>query len=342
MSVLACAFGVREPALSAELAAFLREAKPWALILFREACQSPQQVRTLTASLREACGHDAIVWIDQEGGRVARLKAPRWPVWPAAMGYADLYARDALLGLEAAGLGHRLIAHELRAIGVNGSFAPVLDVPVDGSDPIVGDRAFGREPETVTALARAALGGLTAGGVVGCVKHIPGHGRARVDSHLALPQVTEGLNELGQDFAPFRAFRDAPCAMTAHIVYAAIDPASPATQSAKVISFIRNDIGFEGLLVSDDLDMRALSGGLDEKAHKAFAAGCDLVLQCNGKVADMATVAANAKPLEGEALRRAEVAAKVAASDPAPFDAAAGWWRLRGLMGEGVGLRTDS
>ncbi len=341
MSHLACAFGIREAALSAETKAFLRDSQPWGLILFREACQSPAQVKALTAALRDACGHNAVVWIDQEGGRVARLKAPNWPVWPAAMAYADLYARDQAAGLEAAWLGHRLIAHELRAIGVNANFAPVLDVPVDGSDPIVGDRAFGRDPETVVTLATQALAGLTAGGVAGCVKHMPGHGRADVDSHLALPRVSAGLNELGQDFAPFRAFRHAPCAMTAHIIYAAIDPERPATQSPKVIDLIRNDIGFDGLLVSDDLDMKALSGGLAEKAQKAFAAGCDLVLQCNGLVFDMAAAARGAKALEGKALDRARAVETVAAAAPADFDAAAGWWRLRALMGERVGLKTS-
>jgi beta-N-acetylhexosaminidase len=340
MNLLACAFGIREAVLSKETAAFLRDAKPWGLIVFREACQTPVQVKALTAALREACGHNAIVWIDQEGGRVARLKAPAWPVWPAAMAFADLYAQDEALGLEAAHLGHRLIAHELRAIGVNGSFAPVLDIPVDGSDPIVGDRAFGRDAPTVIALATAAMQGLAEGGVAPCIKHMPGHGRADVDSHLALPRVAAGANELGQDFAPFCAFRDAPCAMTAHVVYAAVDPDQPATQSPAVIDLIRKDIGFQGLLVSDDLDMKALSGGLQEKAEKAFAAGCDLVIQCNGLVFDMKAAAKGSPALSGQALARAQAVDAIAQRAPQDFDAAAGWWRFRALMGDRFGLRT--
>ncbi|MBI1188825.1 MAG: beta-N-acetylhexosaminidase [Alphaproteobacteria bacterium] len=340
MSVSACALGVRTPELDANWRAFVKAARPWAFILFREACVTPAQVRRLTDDLRAASGRDVIIYIDQEGGRVARMRAPHWPIWPAAAAYGALFARDPAAGLEAAKLGHRLIAHELRAAGVNGDFAPVLDTPVDGADLIIGDRAFAQTSEAIVALAKAALEGLHNGGVAGCIKHMPGHGRAAVDSHLALPRVVDGLNELGADFAPFRALADAEMAMTAHIVFAAVDPEQPVTHSATVIrDIIRGALRFDGLLASDDLDMKALSGPLRQKAEKAFAAGCDIVLQCNGVIADMEEVAAVAPVLSGAALKRAARVEAIAQRDPIPFDAAAGWWRLRRLMGEGVGLR---
>lgn len=338
--MLACAFGIREPVLTAETKAFLRDAEPWGLILFREACQTPAQVRALTADLRDACGHAAVIWIDQEGGRVARMKAPHWPVWPAALRYGALYGKDPEAGLEAAWLGYRLIAHELKAVGVNGNFAPVLDVPADGSDPIVGDRAFGLDAHTAALLGAAALQGLREGGVAGCLKHMPGHGRADVDSHFALPKVGEGMNALAADLAPFKALApQAEAAMTAHIVYDALDPERPATQSPTVIAFIRDEIGFPGLLISDDLDMQALVGGLADKAAGAFAAGCDLVIQCNGVVADMAATASAAPVLQGEALARAQRVDAVARQAADDFDPVEGWWRFRGLMGPDVGLK---
>ncbi len=334
---LACAFGVRQAEIDDALAGFARSARPWSFILFREACVSRAQVTKLCADLRHAAGHDAIIYIDQEGGRVARMRGPNWPAWPAAARYGELYAKDAALGLEAARLGHRLIAHELKQVGVNADYAPVLDVPVDGAHDIIGDRAFSRDPDAIGALGRAALNGLREGGVLGCIKHMPGHGRANADSHLSLPTVREGRNELGADFAPFRALNDAEAAMTAHIVFAAIDPERPATHSPIVIEdVIRRDIGFLGLLASDDLDMKALEGPLQTKAEKAFAAGCDLVLQCTGKVADMEEVAKGARVLSGVSLERAERAAKVARAPAQAFDAVAGWWRLRALLGPAI------
>lgn len=334
---LACAFGVRQAEIDDALAGFARSARPWSFILFREACVSRAQVTKLCADLREAAGHDAVIYIDQEGGRVARMRGPNWPAWPAAARYGELYAKDATLGFEAAKLGHRLIAHELKQVGVNADYAPVLDVPVEGAHDIIGDRAFSRDPDAIAVLGRAALDGLREGGVLGCIKHMPGHGRANADSHLSLPTVREGRNELGNDFAPFRALADAEAAMTAHIVFSAIDPERPATHSPIVIEqVIRGEIGFSGLLASDDLDMKALDGSLQTKAEKAFAAGCDLVLQCTGKVADMEEVAKGAKVLAGAALERAERAAKVARAAPAAFDAVAGWWRLRELLGPAI------
>ncbi len=341
MNLRACALGVRTPRLDGDLRAFLAEARPWALILFREACETRAQVLALTNALRAAIGADVLIFIDQEGGRVARMRPPDWPLWPAAAAYGAVHLDDSVLGLAAARLGYRLIAHELKYVGVNGDFAPVLDVPVSGADPIIGDRALARSPETIAALGRAVLDGLNAGGVAGCVKHAPGHGRATADSHLRLPRVNDGLNELGADLMPFRALADAEMAMTAHIVFDAIDAAAPATHSAKVIrEVIRGEIGFDGLLASDDLDMKALEGPLRTRAERSFAAGCDLVLQCSGAVADMAAVCEGVPMLAGKARARAERVEAIARKPAEPFDAAEGWWRFRALMGPGYGPPT--
>jgi beta-N-acetylhexosaminidase len=340
VSALACAFGVRQTEIDDALAGLAREARPWGFILFREACVSRAQVKKLCAQLRDAVGHDCLIWIDQEGGRVARMRPPEWPSFPRAADYGVLYAKDNLAGIEAVKLGHRLIAHELKAVGVNADFSPVLDTPVSEADPIIGDRAFSQNPEAIAVLGRAALDGLRAGGVLGCIKHMPGHGRADVDSHLALPRVMVGHNQLGADYAPFRALADAEVAMTAHIVYDAIDPDRPATHSPLVIGkVIRGEIGFHGLLFSDDLDMKALAGDLRTKAEKAFSAGCDAVMQCSGKVEEMAQVAKGAPRLEGKSLERALIAEKVARAKAQDFDAAAAWWRFRALMGEAVRAR---
>ncbi len=299
--MLSCSLGIRQPKLDADLRVFFRAARPWSFILFREACVSRVQVSALCAELREAAGHDALIYIDQEGGRVARLKPPEWPVWPACARYGELYEKDAELGVEAAHLGHRLIACELKAMGVDGSFAPVLDVPAPGADAIVGDRAFSKNADAIAILGRAALEGLHAGGVTGCVKHMPGHGRAEADSHLALPLVIASASELEIDLAPFIALADAEAAMTAHIVYQAFDPDRPATCSPYVVNnIIRQRIGFQGLLMSDDLDMKALqysmNGGLTERAQSALGAGCDVVLQCSGVLKDMEAVTEGCVP----------------------------------------------
>lgn len=335
MTVLSCALGIRQPKLDDGLRAFLRHARPWALILFREACVSKAQVKALCADLRAAADHDAIVWIDQEGGRVARLKPPEWPVWPAAAVYGTLYETDREAGLEAARLGHRLIAHELKAIGVDGDYAPVLDVEIAGADKIVGDRAFSRDTGAIAALARAALEGLHAGGVAGCVKHMPGHGRAKADTHFALPHVKATAAELEADTAPFKALAGVEAAMTAHIVYEAWDAARPATCSPTVIDgVIRRRIGFRGLLMSDDLDMKALAsvGGLEQRAKAALGAGCDVVLQCSGVLKDMEAVASGCRPLEAAALIRASAVEAIAKRPAGEFDAEAGWARFKQLM----------
>jgi len=338
MSLLSCSLGLRQPKLDADMRAFIADARPWSFILFREACVTREQVRALNADLRDALGYDAIVYIDQEGGRVARLKAPEWPTWPAAAAYGAIFERDTNAGLEATWLGHRLIAHELKAIGVDGDFAPVLDVPVDGSDKIVGDRAFSAEPKRVAILARAALEGLHAGAVTGCIKHMPGHGRATSDSHLALPRVTARESELAADVLPFAALADAEAAMTAHIVYEAWDPDRPATCSPTVIdAIIRGRICFQGLLRSDDLDMKALqyalNGDLRERAEAALGAGCDVVLQCSGVLKDMREAAAGCRALDGLSLVRARAVEGFAKRPADEFDAEAGWARFKTLLG---------
>ncbi|HRO02429.1 MAG TPA: beta-N-acetylhexosaminidase [Terricaulis sp.] len=328
--MLSCSLGLRQPKLDEDLRAFFKDAQPWSFILFREACVSREQVRALCAELREAAGHDAIVWIDQEGGRVARLKAPEWPVWPAAKAYGDLFNKDAVAGIEAARLGHRLIAHELKSIGIDGDFAPA-----PGSDKIVGDRAFSSDPKNVGILARAALDGLHAGGVAGCVKHMPGHGRATADSHFHLPRVKALGVELEADITPFAALADAEAAMTAHIVFDAWDDRPATCSPALIEKIIRGRIGFAGLLLSDDLDMQALSriGGLKARAEAALGAGCDVVLQCSGKLAEMKEAAAGCRELEGPALARARAVEAYAKRPADEFDAPGGWMRFKELLG---------
>lgn len=338
-SMLSVAFGIRQPELDDETRAFFRDARPWAFILFREACVSREQVRALCAELRESVAHDALVWIDQEGGRVARLKAPEWPTWPACARYGEVSVKDFERGREAAYLGHRLIAHELKTIGVDADFAPVLDVPVEGSDKIVGDRAFSPEPKVVALLAQAALDGLHDGAVAGCIKHMPGHGRATADSHLALPRVSASEDDLAADVFPFAQLHDAEAAMTAHIIYEAWDADHPATCSTTVIGrIIRGRIGFQGLLMSDDLDMKALqfalNGGLQERAEAALGAGCDVVLQCSGVLKEMQETARGCRSLEGVSLVRARAVEGFAKRPPRPFDAETGWKRFRELLGE--------
>lgn len=335
--MLSCLLGLRQPKLDNETRAFFRDAQPWGFILFREACVSREQVRALNAELRATVGHDPIIWIDQEGGRVARLKAPEWPTWPAAGKFGEIYAKDKAAGREAAHLGYRLIAHELRDIGIDGDFAPVLDVPVEGSDKIVGDRAFSADPKEVALLARAALEGLHDGGVAGCIKHMPGHGRATADSHLALPKVAAKEIDLANDVFPFAELADAEAAMTAHIVFETWDADRPATCSPFVIDeIIRKRIGFQGMLMSDDLDMHALqyamNGGLKERAEAALGAGCDVVLQCSGNLKEMQTTAKGCRELDGLPLVRARAVETFAKRPPREFDAEASWTRFKELL----------
>jgi len=315
---LAAIFGCAGPTLGPGEAAFFRETRPWGFILFGRNIETPDQVRRLVGDLRQTAP-DAPVLIDQEGGRVQRLKAPHWPKYPPGAAYGALsHAADRR---EVARLGGRLIAHDLLAVGVNVDCAPVLDVPTPGARDVIGDRAYGQTPELVAELGRAFAEGLLGGGVLPVLKHMPGHGHAHADSHLQLPVVEATHAELEHDFAPFRANADLPAAMTAHVVYRAIDPAGPATTSHAVIEgVIRRDIGFDGLLITDDLSMRALSGDFASRARDALAAGCDLVLHCNGDMAEMQAVAAGARALTGESLRRADAALARIAKGAEAFD----------------------
>jgi beta-N-acetylhexosaminidase len=302
---------------------FFREAEPWGLILFRRNVGSPEQVLRLTSTFRDAVGRaDAPVLVDQEGGRVQRLSPPHWQAYPSARRLGGIHANDPLVRREVVRLNARLIAHDLRRVGITVDCLPVLDVPIPGSHDIIGDRAFASEAETIGVLGRAAAEGLLAGCVLPVIKHIPGHGRAAVDSHLDLPVVEASLPELeGQDFVPFRLLADMPAAMTAHVVYTAIDPSAPGTTSRTVIRrIVREAIGFDGLLMSDDLSMQALRGSLGERAAAALKAGCDVALHCSGVMAEMEQVAAAAPLLRGRSLRRAESALARLAHAEEPFD----------------------
>ncbi|WP_413987850.1 beta-N-acetylhexosaminidase [Labrys okinawensis] len=302
--------------------AFYRDVDPWGFILFRRNVGNPAQVKALTAELREAVGRDAPVSVDQEGGRVQRLTAPNWPKYPAARRYGQIHANDPTTRREITRLAARLIAHDLLQVGINVDCLPVLDIPVPGAHDVIGDRAYGLDATTVGTLGRAAAEGLIAGGVMPVMKHIPGHGKAGVDSHLSLPVVESTRAELeSHDFLPFRMLTDMPAAMTAHVVYTDLDPSSPATTSRKVIrNVIRGTIGYDGLLMSDDLSMQALAGTLGQRAANAFAGGCDIGLHCNGVMEEMIGVAGAAPRLAGKARRRADNALARIRHLPEPVD----------------------
>lgn len=335
-------FGCLGPALSDEERGFFRATNPWGFILFRRNIEDPAQLLRLTDSLREAVGRTAPILIDQEGGRVARLRAPHWRAWPpplAGMDSAQIAEADKEAALAAR---YRLIGGELRKVGVDVCCAPLLDVPAPGGHDIIGDRALGLDPDSVARRGFAVREGLTAAGVLPVIKHTPGHGRALVDSHEALPRVAASRADLERvDFAPFRRHADALLGMTAHLVYEALDPANPATLSETVVrEIIRGAIGFDGLLMTDDLSMKALSGDFESRARQALAAGCDVVLHCNGEMAEMASIARALSPMAGEALRRAQAAdrARLAIRGAAPDEAEdLALWRA---FGERAGLRS--
>lgn len=312
---------------------FFAESSPWGFILFTRNIETPDQVRALCEELRAVVGWRAPILIDQEGGRVARLRPPHWRYYPTGKRFGEVYTQDPVRGLEATRLGAELIAAELYALGIDVDCLPVLDVPVPGAHDVIGDRAYGDEPGIVAALGSAAVDGLLAGGVLPVIKHIPGHGRAAVDSHERLPIVDTPRIELAKtDFPSFQALKDAPLAMTAHVIYSDIDPDQPATTSATVISeIIRGEIGFDGCLMSDDLSMQALSGSLAERARRSVAAGCDLVLHCNGDMAEMQAVAGETPVLSGDALSRAEAALALRA-EPETFDVEEGFERFLRLL----------
>jgi len=335
MSASAAIYGLAGQALSPDEKAFFRDADPWGFILFARNIDRPRQVRALTDSLRDALGRDTPVFIDQEGGRVQRFRPPVWRAAPPAARFGELWDREPELALEAVKLNHQLLGRELIELGVDANCAPCLDIHVPGAHDVIGDRALHHRPEAIAAMGSAALEGLLDQGVLGVIKHIPGHGRAGADSHLELPVVETDEETLRQtDFAAFAGVKSALMAMTAHVVYSAIDPDDCATLSSGVIDqIIRGHIGFDGLLMSDDLSMHALSGTMETRARRALGSGCDMLLHCNGVMDEMTAVANEAVRLDHKALKRAE-AVLGARRKPAPLDAEAALKRLDRLFEE--------
>jgi beta-N-acetylhexosaminidase len=327
--------GVSGFVLTSEEREFMRRQAPWGFILFKRNIDTAGQVTQLVEQLHESIGdRSAPILIDQEGGRVQRLGPPNWPVYPAGAIFGALYDTDREHGLAAARLSARLIAADLSDLGISVDCLPLADVPVEGADAVIGNRAYGTAPDKVAAIGRAVTDGLEQGGILPVLKHIPGHGRATADTHFKLPVVDTAKSELQSiDFAAFKPLADLPMAMTAHVVFSAIDPAQPATTSATIIEqVIRGTIGFDGLLMSDDVSMNALAGSIAERTRASIAAGCDIVLHCNGKLDEMREVAREAPELSGEALKRAK-RALASRRAPLPFDRAVGRAELDDLIG---------
>ncbi len=316
--MLPAIFGLSGLELTDDERELFRSSDPLGFILFARNIDTPTQVLALTDALRELSGRaDLPILVDQEGGRVARLGPPHWRGWPPAREFADAFARDPERARAAALCNYQALALDLVALGITVDCAPVLDVPVPGAHDIIGDRAFGEDPATIATLGAALLEGFSRVGVVGVIKHIPGHGRSRADSHEALPRVSAPAQELQRDLQPFRALADAPMAMTAHIVYEAWDEQHCATLSPRIISdVIRGDIGFDGLLMSDDLDMKALAGPVPQRGAAALQAGCDVALNCWGRIDDMRGLAEVLPSASADCLRRLTSAMSIAAAAP--------------------------
>jgi len=333
---LAAIFGCAGEVLTESEVNFFKNVRPVGLILFARNCQTPAQVRHLIQDFRNAVAiDDILILIDQEGGRVCRLGPPHWRLPPAPAVFGNLFSCNRALGIEAARLNGQVIAAELHDLGINVDCVPVLDVHVQGAHDIIGDRAFSSDPNTVVALGSALIGGLLAGGVLPMMKHIPGHGRAMVDSHMDLPVVTVTREVLEQlDFVPFKSLRATPLAMTAHVEYTALDEDQPATTSPDVISLIRDDIGFDGLLMTDDLSMKALQGTMAERAVASRGAGCDVLLHCNGNLHEMEVVGDHAGPLDNSGLRRLSMALGQL-GEPEPIDVSAAMARIDSLLVQG-------
>lgn len=306
--------------LTADERAFFRDARPWGFIVFKRNTQTPEQVAALTAEMRETVGWHAPILIDQEGGRVQRMGPPNWPKYSSARAF--LAINDPIRQREIVRLSARLMAHDLKSAGIDVDCLPVLDVPVAGSHDVIGDRAYAHDPDQVARLGRAAAEGLIAGGVLPVVKHMPGHGRARADSHHDLPVVDASLADLrAHDFRPFRHLADMPLAMTAHVVFTALDPRHPATVSRKIVrEIMRGEIGFDGLIMTDDISMKALSGSFEAKARAAIRAGVDVVLHCHGIMEEMIAVAGAVPEMTGARARRAAVALGRIRHEPEPID----------------------
>jgi len=338
--MLAMVCGCSGLALTAPEIAFIREAQPWGFILFKRNVADRDQVRALTAAFRSLVARaDAPVLIDQEGGRVQRLGPPGWPAYPSAASF-DATIGDPAAALDASRLAARLIAHDLIEVGVNVNCAPVLDLAQPGASAVIGSRAYSSDPARVAAFGRAVAEGFLAGGVAPVVKHMPGHGRALVDSHFELPLVDASLDDLSAtDFAPFAALADLPIAMTAHVVYRSIDASRAATISPDVVGRVmRGLIGFDGLIVSDDLSMKALGGSFAERARGAFAAGVDVALHCNGDLDEANAVAGACPPLAGVALRRANAVLARIAGGPQTLDVEAARAQLAQAFGAAVAV----
>ncbi len=332
MSRRACILGLGGLELTSEERRFFADAQPLGFILFRRNVETPEQVTRLVADLKACVDHEPLILIDQEGGRVRRLRPPHWPDYPPASRLGEV-ARDFDEQRELARLGARLMAHDLFALGINVDCAPVLDVPQPGAHDIIGDRAYGQTPESVAVLGRAACEGFLAGGVLPVVKHIPGHGRAGADSHADLPIVETAYEDLLKvDFYPFRINADMPLAMTAHVLYTAIDKDNPATTSEKCIKIIREVIDFDGLLMCDDLSMNALSGHLHARARDSLKAGCDVLLHCNGQLDQMREIVAETPKLKGDVERRSDAALKRLLKVPEPLDVTAARARFEAAL----------
>lgn len=332
MNARAAIFGLNGPVLDPGERDFFADADPWGFILFARNVNDPKQLARLCVTLRDSVGRNAPIFIDQEGGRVQRLRPPHWRNAPPAGVFGLLYEQDAEAAKEAVWINHRQLAAELAASGIDADCAPCLDLAIRGADAVIGDRAYGEDPSMIAALGRAAMDGLMAGGVAPVIKHIPGHGRADADSHFHLPRVREPIETLTRtDFAPFAALKDAPMAMTAHIVYDALDPGTPATMSETAIKYIRNEIGFGGLLMTDDLSMKALSGSFEERTRRSLQSGCDVVLHCNGDRGEMDAIAEAAPLLSDTALDRA-CAAELSREQAEPYDVSKGQARLERLL----------
>jgi beta-N-acetylhexosaminidase len=304
----AAIFGCKGPRLEPAEHAFFRDADPFGFIIFARNVETQDQLYRLTSDLRATVGRDAPVLVDQEGGRVQRLRGPQWREWAPPLDTINA-APNLAAACRSMALRASLIAAELRAVGIDANCAPVADIATDGTHPFLRNRCYGTDAAAVIAIARAVADAYLAGGVLPVVKHMPGHGRAVGDTHHDLPTVTaDAATLMATDFAPFRALSDLPMAMTAHIVFAAYDGQNPTTQSPRMIEVIRNDIGFAGLLMTDDLNMQALSGSLADRTVRSLMAGCDLALHCSGEFAEMQSVADAAGPMRPETRVRAQAA----------------------------------
>jgi beta-N-acetylhexosaminidase len=335
---LACILDVAGPVLTDDERHLFGAADPWAFILFGRSCETPQQVMRLCDDLRAAVGRDCLIFIDQEGGRVQRLAPPVWSQFPALSLYGKLYLDNPDRARRACYLHHRLMGQIMHETGINADCAPCLDLTIEGGHGVIGDRSLSSDPKAVAVLGRAAIEGLRDAGVASVIKHMPGHGRAEGDSHVQLPRVDVGTQALAQDISVFKALYDAPMAMTAHVVFDALDPDLPASLSPKLISqVIRKHIGFDGLLITDDIAMKALSAHRDQatNAESAFDAGCDIAMFCHGSIEARLAFIAACPQLAGESLARAQRAEAFARHPILPFDREAAWSEFGELTGLG-------